>query len=132
MNNLGKRIQQARISQHMTQGKVAAFMQVSRSTISNWECNRSEPDLSTLKRLSSVLECDLLSDYKKTTAVQEQEGRKLRLKLSDTPVFEVISQENACVFSDFTVNLQVNGSDAHGNPVIFRVNAAFCIENDGK
>ena len=132
MNNLGKRIQQARISQHMTQGKVATFMQVSRSTISNWECNRSEPDLSTLKRLSSVLECDLLSDCKETTAVQEQEGRKLRLKLSDMPVFEVISQENACVFSDFTVNLQVNGSDSHGNSVIFRVNAAFCIENDGK
>ena len=132
MNNLGKRIQQARISQHMTQGRVATFMQVSRSTISNWECNRSEPDLNTLQRLSSVLECDLLSDCKETTAVQEQEGRRMRLKLSDTPVFEVISQENACVFSDFTVNLQVNGSDAHGNPVIFRVNAAFCIENDGK
>ena len=107
-------------------------MQVSRSTISNWECNRSEPDLNTLQRLSSVLECDLLSECKKITVIQEQVGRKLRFKPSDTPVIEVISQENACVFSDFTVNLQVNGSDAHGNPVIFRVNAAFCIENDGK
>ena len=124
--------QKARESQHFTQCEVAEELRVARSTVSNWECGRAEPDLRTLQHLSGFLQYDLLGEHREDTADQEENIRKLRLKLSDSPVFEVISSENACVFSDFTINLQVNGSDSHGNSVIFRVNAAFCIENDGK
>ena len=82
--------------------------------------------------LPGILKYDLLDEQAENAIVQEESTRKLRLILSDSPVNEVISSENACVFSEFTVNFQVNGSDSHGNSVIFRVNAAFCIENDGK
>ena len=132
MKNLGELIKDARKLRQLTQWEVAEELRVARTTVSNWECGRAEPDLRTLRMLSSVLECDLLGEHTEKAIVQEENTRKLRLKLSDTPVIEVISSDNTCVFTDFDVNLQVNGSDSHGNPVIFRVNAAFCIENDGK
>ena len=132
MKNPGELIKEAREARKLTQWEVAEELRVARSTVSNWECGRAEPDLRTLHHLSGFLQYDLLGEHREDTADQEENVRKLRLKLSDSPVFEVISSENACVFSDFTINLQVNGSDSHGNSVIFRVNAAFCIENDGK
>lgn len=130
MKNLGELIKEARESQRLTQYEVAEELRVARTTVSNWECGRAEPDLRTLRMLSSVLKFDLLDEHTENTIVQEDNTRKLRLKLSDSPVIEVVSLENACVFSDFTVNLQVNGSDLHGNTIKFRVSANFRVEND--
>ena len=130
MKNLGELIKAAREARQLTQWEVAEELRVARTTVSNWECGRAEPDLRTLRMLSGVLKYDLLDEHTENTIAQEENTRKLRLKLSDTPVIEVISSENSCVFSDFTVNLRVNGSDSHGNPVIFRVNADFLLEND--
>ena len=132
MKSLGELIKKARETQHFTQCEVAEELRVARSTVSNWECGRAEPDLRTLRHLSGFLQYDLLGEHREDTADQEENTRRFRLKLSETPIIEVVSSENACVFSDFAVNLQVNGSDSHGNSVIFRVNAAFCIENDNK
>ena len=130
MENLGKTIKAIRKSLNLTQWEVADELRVARTTISNWECGRSQPDLLTLRELSRLLHCDLFSGYRDTSPHQAPTVRKLRLKLSDSPVIEVISAENACVFTDFGINLQVNGSDSHGNPVSFRLSAGFCVEND--
>ena len=130
MKNLGELIKKARESLHLTQYEVAEELSVARTTVSNWECGRAEPDLRTLRHLSGFLQCDFLGEHRENTADQEKNVRKLRLKLSDSPVFEVISAENACVFSDFTVNVQVNSSDLHGNTIKFRIFANFCVEND--
>lgn len=130
MKNLGELIKEARESQRLTQYEVAEELRVARTTVSNWERGRAEPDLRTLRMLSSVLKFDLLDEHTENTIVQEDNTRKLRLKLSDSPVIEVVSLENACVFSDFTVKLQVNGSDLHGNTIKFRVSANFRVEND--
>ena len=80
--------------------------------------------------LPGILKYDLLDEHTEKAIVQEESTRKLRLILSDSPVIEVISAENACVFSDFTVNLQVNGSDLLGNTINFRIFANLCVEND--
>ena len=130
MESLENAIKEARKARRLTQGKVADKLKVARTTVSNWECGRSQPDLLTLRELSRLLHCDLFSGYRDTCPHQAPIVRKLRLKLSDSPVIEVISAENACVFTDFTVNLQVNSSDSHGNPVSFRLSAGFCVEND--
>jgi len=132
METLGKMIKNARLELHLRQIDVAKSVGMERTTISNWERGHSQPDLHMLRKLSQVLHLDLFRDSSENTLDQEATGRKIPLKLSDSPFIEVISSENACVFSDITINLQVNGSDSHGNSVIFRVNAAFCIENDGK
>ena len=130
MKSLEKAIQEARKSLRLTQWEVADELNVARTTVSNWECGRSQPDYLTLRKLSRILHCDLFSSYRDDVSVQEAKARKLRLKFSDLPVIEVISAENACVFSDFTVNLQVNGSDSHGNPVQFHIFANCCVEID--
>ena len=130
MKNLGELIKDTRKSRQLTQWEVAEELRVARTTVSNWECGRSQPDLLTLRELSRLLHCDLFSGYRDTSPHQAPTVRKLRLKLSDSPVIEVISAENACVFTDFTVNLQVNSSDLHGNSVSFRLSAGFCVEND--
>ena len=130
MKSLEKAIKEARKQRKKTQMEVAYELSVARTTVSNWECGRSQPDYFTLQRLSKILCCDLFSSYRAIIPHQELTARKLRLKLSDSPVIEVISAENACVFSDFTVNLQVNGNDSHGNPVNFHLTAGFCVEND--
>ena len=130
MKTLGEKLSAARKSQHLTQKQLARHINVARPTISNWENDRSQPDYEALRALSEVLHCDFLAESGHSSGEQEPRGRKLRLKLSDSPVIEVISAENACVFSEFTVNLQANGSDSYGNPIKFRVFANFCIEND--
>lgn len=131
MKSLEKAIKEARQQRKMTQMEVADELSVARTTVSNWECGRSQPDYFTLQKLSKILRCDLFSSYRAVISYQEPTARKLRLKLVDSPVIEVVSTENACVFSDFTVDLQVNGSDSHGNPVNFHLTAGFCVENDG-
>ena len=130
MKNLGRMIREARESRNLRQWEVADELNVARTTVSNWECGRAEPDLRTLHRLSGLLQYNLLGEQRDNAVDQEENVRKLRLKLSDSPVFEVISSENACVFTEFTINLQANGSDPHGNPVKFRIFANFCVEND--
>ena len=130
MKSLGELIREARKSLRLTQWEIADELNVARTTVSNWECGRAEPDLRTLRLLSAVLQRDLLAEQTESAPIQEQTGRKTRLKLRDSPVIEVISAEIACVFTEFTVNLQVNGSDSHGNPVNFRISANFCVEND--
>ena len=130
MKNLGELIKAAREARQFTQWEVAEELRVARTTVSNWECGRAEPDLRTLHRLSGLLQCNLLGEQRDIAVDQEENVRKLRLKLSDSPVFEVISSENACVFTEFTINLQANGSDPHGNPVKFRISANFYVEND--
>ena len=130
MKSLGELIKKARESQHFTQCEVAEELRVARSTVSNWECGRAEPDLRTLHHLSGFLQYDLLGEHREDTADQEENTRRFRLKLSETPVIEVISSENACVFSECEINLQVNGSDLHGNTINFRIFANFCVEND--
>lgn len=131
MKSLEKAIQEARNAHRLTQMEVAKELNVARTTISNWECGRSQPDLLTLRKLSKILHCDLFSGYRDTIPHQEPTVRKLRLALIDSPVIEVVSAENACILSEFTVNLQANGSDSHGNPINFRFSAGFCVENDG-
>ena len=130
MKNLGRMIKEARESLRLRQWEVADELNVARTTVSNWECGRTQPDYQTIRMLSKVLQRDLFSEQTENSADHTPKGRKLRLKLSDSPVIEVISAENAFDFMDFGINLQVNGSDSHGNPVDFRISANFCVEND--
>ncbi len=130
MKNLGRMIKEARESLRLRQWEVAEELNVARTTVSNWECGRTQPDFQTIRMLSKVLQRDLFSEQTENSADHTPKGRELRLILSDSPVIEVISAENAFDFTDFGINLQVNGSDSCGNSVNFRISANFCVEND--
>ena len=59
-------------------------------------------------------------------------SRKIRLNPCKLPVIEVISGENACNFSEITVDCHVTGIDQQGNAINFRFIAPFSVENADK
>ena len=130
MKNLGKMIKEARESLHLRQWEVADELNVARTTVSNWECGRTQPDFQTMRMLSKVLQRNLFSEQPETAPDHAPKGRKLQLKLIKTPVIEVNSAKNVSIFSEIDVDLHVNGSDSHGNPDNLRISAGFSVEND--
>ena len=128
MSTLGECLRNSRIQQHLTQDQLANHMNVTRSTISNWERDISEPSFEALQQLSTVLHTDFLTDSDENTVNQEGISRKIMLNSCKQPVIEVISYENACNFSEITVDCYVNCVDQHGNTIKFRFFAPFSIE----
>ena len=53
----GESLKNIRLSKGLSQKELANILTVSFQTISHWESNYSEPDLTTLKRLTEVLNC---------------------------------------------------------------------------
>ena len=62
---LGKKIKAIRKTRGLSQQQLADLMEVTRSTISNWECDRRSPHLNELNDLSTKLNVSL--DYFKDT-----------------------------------------------------------------
>ena len=56
---IGKKLQDARINSGMTQEQVAGEIKVSRQTISNWETEKSYPDIVCVLRLSELYSISL-------------------------------------------------------------------------
>ncbi len=57
--NVGQKLQMARNKQGLTQEQIAQQLQVSRQTISNWENNKSYPDIVSLITLSELYQISL-------------------------------------------------------------------------
>ena len=129
MSTLGERLKNARIQQRYTQDQLAIYMNITRSTISNWERGICEPDFEALQQLSALLHTDFLTDSDENNVNQEEISRKITLNASKSPVIEVISHANACNFSEIKVDCSVNCVDQHGNALKFRFFAPFCIES---
>ena len=127
MQSLGKRLLNARKQQQLTQEQLASYMNVTRSTISNWKRDICEPDYEALQQLSAILCCDFLTKSSKSTGNQEEISRKITLIPCKSPVIEVISHANACIFSEITIDCSVNCIDQQGNALKFRLFAPFCI-----
>lgn len=56
---IGKQLKEARMALGMTQEKVADEIQVTRQTISNWETEKSYPDIISVIRLSDLYQVSL-------------------------------------------------------------------------
>ena len=130
MKTLGKMLYEARIAQQMTQETLASRLNVARTTVSNWERDEAQPDFYTLRRISALLHYDFFAVDRNITANQEQKARKLRLNMTENPLIEVISDENAGKLSEGTVDFHISGSDQRGNPVEFRISAGFSVKSD--
>ena len=117
MRTLGEMIKMARLARNLTQMELAAHMNVSRSTISNWENGISEPDFGTLCTLSAVLRCDFVPRHVEITDESRPEERKMRLMLGE---IAVKYPANACKITSGTVDFRINGSDFLGNTIEFQ------------
>ena len=132
MLSLGERLKNARESRGWTQDQLADRINVTRYTISNWERDVSEPCFHELQQLSALFSCNFLADCDENAVNQEEISRKIRLNPCKQPVIEVISGENACNFSEITVDCHVIGVDQQGNAINFRFIAPFSIEKTEK
>ena len=128
MRTLGEMIKTARLARNLTQMELAAHMNVSRSTISNWENGISEPDFGTLCTLSAVLRCDFVPRHAEITDESRPEERKMRLMLGKSSEIAVKYPANVCKITTGTVDFRINGSDYLGNTIEFRVIAPFSLE----
>lgn len=52
--DIGTKIREARAAAHLTQEQAAEALGVSRQTISNWENNRTYPDIVSVIRMSDL------------------------------------------------------------------------------
>ena len=60
-NLIGQNLKAARLNKGMTQVQLAEALFVTRQTVSNWENNRSEPDLEMLGRMAELLDVEFSS-----------------------------------------------------------------------
>ena len=129
MSTLGERLLNARKQLQLTQEQLANHLNVTRSTISNWERDISEPSFDALQQLSSMLCTDFLADFPANTPQQQENACRFHVNASDLPVIDVISHANTCNFSEITIDCSINCVDQHGNALKFRFFAPFCIES---
>lgn len=103
---LGKKLKENRVRKQMTPQDLADKLLVSRSTISNWESDRSYPDLEALKELSQIFATsidDLLLDdseliKKMSKDMKKGKHRKKIILVSLLPFFLLLVMIFSFVF----------------------------------
>lgn len=76
--NIGNQISTIRKEQQLTQEQFGALFHVTRQTVSNWENEKSYPDLLTLVRISDEFDCSLDVMLKENNAVTEDLNKKIK------------------------------------------------------
>lgn len=64
---------------NLTQKKLADILQTNNSSVCDWECGRSQPDLLTLAKIANYF--DVTSDY--LLGLEDEFGAKKRLYFCD-------------------------------------------------
>ena len=76
---IGKNIKRLREKKGMTQEELADRLCVTRQAVSNWENEKTQPDIDTLHQISGILECEmeeLIYGTKRSAQVVTQVVRK--------------------------------------------------------
>lgn len=123
--DIGIKIKNARIKANLTQEQVAEFLGVSRQTISNWETEKTYPDIVSVVKMSDLYHVSLdhllkeekpMSNYidylEESTNVVKSRNRFAKLILITT--YLAIWAISLIVFWFFT-----SGSDAMGYSIMF-------------
>ncbi|MCM1314723.1 MAG: helix-turn-helix domain-containing protein [Prevotella sp.] len=108
--NIGKSIRQIRTENNMSQEDFAAIFFVTRQTISNWENEKSYPDLNTIVKISDrfgvSLDKLLKEDEKMVNEISEKTATGIKWNRIRRTVFIVISVMIIC----FMITLAVYGT----------------------
>ncbi len=118
--NVGARIKKYREKQNISQDELALKVFVSRQTISNWETNKSYPDIKSLTMLSNIFHVTLddfikgdIEEMKKIVSKEKIEkfnimsyiflAEMLILMFSAYPLFSIDGYIGAIIWSLFSV-----------------------------
>ena len=75
---LGQKIKKLRTDKGITQKDLADKLHVTFQTVSKWEKDENEPDVSTIKELSKIFECSI------DNLLSEEESQHSDIKEADT------------------------------------------------
>ena len=87
---IGQKLKQLRSEKGLTQKDLADQLHVSFQTVSKWENDENEPDISTLRELSKLYDCSV--DYLISEDENEQPKEEPKLEPSPTPVVAPVEQ----------------------------------------
>lgn len=60
-NKLGKRLKELRVEKNLSQKALAEIIETNNSSVCDWECGRTEPNLDTVIKLCEFF--DVTADY---------------------------------------------------------------------
>lgn len=89
---LGKRLKECRVKSEMTQEELADKLYVSRQTISNWENDKSYPDIHSLLMISDLFGVSLDSLVKGDIEIMKEKVEQTKIKSfqRDSNIFAVL------------------------------------------
>lgn len=92
MANIGKHIKKFRMQKNMTQDELAEKLFVSRQTISNYENNKSHPDIEVLVKIADIFETDVntLVNGEETHNEQRKKAMKCIIKITILFIIAII------------------------------------------
>lgn len=125
--DIGKKLQEARTKANLTQEQVAEALAVSRQTISNWENEKTYPDIKSVVVLSDLYNIsldNLLKDSEKSSSTNylnylEESTNTVKSKTKLSKIILVIAYLIIWAFTILTFWLSSGSSDLVGHIIIF-------------
>ena len=115
MSKVSKNLKKIRTEKKMTQDALAEKIHVTRQAISNWENDKTKPDIESLEMLAEVLEVDieeLIYGEKKSVIIsQDKTEQKNRIKITLAIVGSILVASGLAIlffgfWQDFSISLQ--------------------------
>lgn len=116
---LGQKIKILRTKNNLTQKDLAEKVHVTFQTISKWENNENEPDITTLRELAKLFDCSLdylLSEDESDAATQSEEKQTIVIHQKEMHVCERCKKdipEDDLAMEDIRIGFNGRGHRAH-------------------
>ncbi len=115
MSKVSKNLKKIRTEKKLTQDALAEKLHVTRQAISNWENDKTKPDIESLEMLAEVLEVDIeeliYGEKKAVINSQDKTKQKNRIKITLAVVGSIFVASGLAIlffgfWQDFSVSLQ--------------------------
>ncbi|MBQ4571843.1 MAG: DUF2157 domain-containing protein [Clostridia bacterium] len=115
MSKVSKNLKKIRTEKKLTQDALAEKMHVTRQAISNWENDKTKPDIESLEMLAKVLEVDIeeliYGEKKEVIISQDKTKQKNRIKITLAVVGSIFVASGLAIlffgfWQEFSISLQ--------------------------
>ena len=115
MSKVSKNLKKIRTEKKLTQDALAEKLHVTRQAISNWENDKTKPDIESLELLAEVLEVDIeeliYGEKKEVINSQDKTKQKNRIKITLAVVGSIFVASGLAIlffgfWQDFSISLQ--------------------------
>lgn len=115
MSKVSKNLKKIRTTKKITQDALAEKLHVTRQAISNWENDKTKPDIESLEMLAEVLEVDIeeliYGEKKEIIVSQDKTKQKNRIKITLAVVGSIFVASGLAIlffgfWQDFSISLQ--------------------------